>query len=58
MPGYVCWLRSFPGAVWFSSDDQTGGAVVCKPVDQVAGLGRLTFGLLRGWKILKDLPIP
>jgi hypothetical protein len=54
----VCWLRSFPGAVWYSGDDQTAGAVVCKPFDEVADLGRATFALVRFWRIIRDLPIP
>jgi len=54
----VCWERSFPGAVWLSSSDQSSGAVVCKPVDQVAALGRVTFALTRAWKILSNLPLP
>lgn len=57
-PGYVCWLGDFPGAVWFSSSDQTSGAVVCKPVDEVEGLGRITYALVRSWQFLRSLPIP
>ena len=54
----MCWERSFPGAVWYSAVDQTSGAVVCKPYDQVAELGKATFAAVRIWRILRDLPIP
>jgi hypothetical protein len=57
-PGYVCWNRSFVGSVWFSDADQTSGAVICKPVDQVAELGKITYAAVRVWKFLSALPIP
>jgi hypothetical protein len=57
-PGYICWLRGFPGAVWAVDTDQTSGAVVCKPIDEVAALGRATYVLIRAWKIISGLPVP
>ncbi len=57
-PGWVCWDRSFVGAVWFSDHDQTSGAVVCKPVDEVDELGKITYRAVTFWRFLRGLPIP
>jgi hypothetical protein len=54
----VCWLTSFPGAVWYSDHDGSSGAVVCKPYDEVAGVGQATYLLVRFWAALRSLPIP
>jgi len=55
---YICWTRGFVGAVWTSDTDQTSGAVICKPFDQVADVGRVTVAVLRAWRVLRDLPLP
>lgn len=54
----MCWNRGFIGQVWLSDHDDTSAVVICKPEDEVAGLGRITFSLWRAWKLLKSLPIP
>jgi hypothetical protein len=57
-PRYICWLRSFDGAVWVADHDETAGAVICKPYDQVADIGAATYAAVRAWRLLTGLPIP
>jgi hypothetical protein len=44
--------------VFFSETDQTSGAVVCRPVSEVEGLGQVSFAAARIFKLLLGLPVP
>jgi hypothetical protein len=44
--------------VWNATTDQSSGAVICKPINEVAELGEVTSRVVSAWRLISGLPIP